>query len=190
MRHIVIIALLGLYAAILHAEIEKIATTGSQGIDFFWWPKLEAVSGWHHERGPSLNYGANALAPDGHTFGDAETVIYARAIYKPRAPEAESLAIFIERDHRDFAKNSPAIQIEEASTLTTGDGKKLRSFTFTPTADGNWEQVAYGEEGDFYLVFTVSSRTSSGLQAALPTYLKLVAQYKEVATQPVAPPAP
>lgn len=190
MLRIIAISLLILEAAALHAEIEKIATTGSRGMEFFWWPKLEAVSGWHHERGPSLHYGANALAPDGHTFGDAETVIYARAIYKPRAPEVKSLAMLIEHDHGDFAKQSPGILIEEGAALETGDGRKLRSFAFTPANEGNWENVAYGEECDFYLVFTVSSRTKSGFLTAMPAYLELVARYKEVATQPVTPPAP
>lgn len=178
-----IFPLLLLSVLAVHAEIEKIAIPSGTGLKFYWWPKLATVSGWHHERGASLHYSSNALAPDGFTFSSAETVIYARAIFKPRQPEVKTLAMLIENDRKDFVSNSPGIEIAEVEALMTADGKKLRSFTFSPKESGGWERVTYGEEGEFYLIFTVSSRSKKGLEAATATYQSLISLYKEAANQ-------
>ena len=69
--------------------------------------------------------------------------------------------------------------IAEATALKTGDGQVVRSFTYFPPKEGNWERVSYGEEGEYYLIFTVSSRTKDGYAKAVPTYESLVQRYKE-----------
>jgi hypothetical protein len=63
--------------------------------------------------------------------------------------------------------------------LATGDGQKLRSLTFFPQGEGNWERVSFGEEGEYYLMFTISSRTKSGYDMALPLYEAMLRAYKE-----------
>jgi hypothetical protein len=161
------------------AEIEKFVTPSDQGLCFHWWPKLPSVDGWHPDRENSLGYAANALAPDGFTFGDAETVMYAKAIYKPREPESKSVDMLIENDKKDFLADTPDIAIEAAGSLTTADGQVLRSFTFFPKSKGNWERVSYGEEGEYYLIFTVSSRSLKGYSAAMTAYEQLIGRYKE-----------
>jgi hypothetical protein len=175
----VILMLLSLPPSGASGEIEKRATTCEQMLCFHWWPKLPALEGWHQDEERSLAFGCNALAPDGSSFGDAETVMYAKALYKPRDPETKSLEALIEQDKQRFANEVPGIEIAEAPSLTTADGRKLRSFTFFPKDEGPWERVAYGEEGDFYLVFAVSSRSRKGYEAALPAYERLVERYRE-----------
>jgi len=162
-----------------YAEIEKIAIQSGKGISLYWWPKLAPVKGWHQDREYSVRYSANALAPDGFTFKDAETVMYVSALYKPRIPETKSLEALIENDRKNFEANVPGVSIQEVAPLSTADGQKLRSFTFFPAKGGNWERVSYGEEGEFYLIFTVSSRSQSGFNAVLSAYEKLAASYKK-----------
>jgi hypothetical protein len=162
-----------------NAEIEKTGVPCKEGLCLFWWPKLAPVEGWHHERGPSNMYGINAQVPDGNTFSNAETVIYAKALYKPGDPDTKSLAEFIEKDKKEFLARDPNLVIAESAPITTGDGQHLRSLTFFPKDKGNWEQVAYGEEQDFYLVFTVSSRTNEGLRKALDSYRQFITKYTE-----------
>jgi len=162
-----------------HAEIEKIAVPCEKKFCFYWWPKLPTVEGWHHDREHSCMYSANAQAPDGYTFANAETVIYAKALYKPRMPETTSLEMLIKDDKNQFLARDPNIVISEAESLTTGDGQVMKSFTFFPKQHGNWEQVSYGEEGDYYLIFTVSSRTKDGYKKTLEAYKKFVSGYKE-----------
>jgi hypothetical protein len=168
-----------LASAPLLAEIEKLAIPGEKGLDLYWWPKLPPVTGWHHDREHSLRYGANALAPDGFTFASADAVIYAKAVYKPRQPEISSLASFIASDKKAFLSSNQGLNVAEASSIVTADGHRLQSFTFLPAGAGNWERVAYGEEGEYYLVFTVSSRSLAAYNAALLAYEKLIGAYKE-----------
>lgn len=161
------------------ADIEKLATSCERGLCFHWWPKLPEIDGWHHDREQSFNYGINALAPDGFSFANADTVMYAKAIYKPRKPEVTSLEDLIEHDLRDFAANATGVEITEAPALRTADGQSLRSLTFFPAKKGNWERVAYGEEGDFYLVFTISSRSLDGYLASAKAYEEMIRRYRE-----------
>ena len=163
----------------VHAEIEKIAIPGEKGVSFYWWPKLAPVDGWHQDREHSFYYSANALAPDGFTFKNAESVMYAKAIYKPRVPTLKSLDALIENDKKDFEENIPGVSVREVAALSTADGQKLRSFTFFPTSTGNWERVSYGEEDDFYLIFTISSRSQASFNTAVVAYEKLIAGYQK-----------
>ena len=176
-----LVLLLALLSCSAYGEMEKFALpcTSSPNICFFWWPKLPAVTGWHHERNQSYNISANALAPDGSTFVDAETVMYAEALYKPRIPDTKSLEVLIDDDKKKFRTSTPGVLISEVAPLTTADGQKLRSLTFFPTAKGNWERVSYGEEGEFYLVFTISSRSKAGYDKAMLAYESLIHAYKE-----------
>lgn len=163
--------------AISSAEIEKLAIPSDAGMCFHWWPKVTPPEGWHLEPEASVQSSINAVAPNGFTFADAETVMYAKAIYKPREPETKSLDMLIENDKKAFQDQSPTI--EETPQLMTGDGQKLRSLAFFPKGKGNWERVSYGEEGDFYLIFTVSSRTKKGYLTAMKAYEQMIGHYRE-----------
>src|SRR5579884_895732 len=66
-------------------EIMKIVLPACRGqVCFIWWPKIDAPAGYHHDEPASRRFRFNAFAPDGSSFADAETVMYARACYKPR----------------------------------------------------------------------------------------------------------
>jgi hypothetical protein len=160
-------------------EIEKVGQVCEKGMCLAWWPKLEPAAGWHHERGPSFQNGVNVQVPDGFMFTNAETVIYAKAAYKPRIPETTSLAAFINNDKDEFRKDDPSVVITEVAALKTNDGKLFGTYTFFPKAKGNWEEVSYGEEGEYYLIFTISSRSHAGFLGSLPVFEKYIAQYKE-----------
>ena len=178
-RYIYLLMLLGAISTPAHAEIEKIAAPCESGLCFYWWPKLQTVEGWHHDRDHSYYYGINAQAPDGYTFANAETVIYAKALYKPRILETKSLEMLIKDDKEQFLARDPNIEISKVDGISTGDGQILISFTFFPKHQGNWERVSYGEEGDFYLVFSISSRTKDGYTKALQIYSQFISHYKE-----------
>lgn len=180
MRRLATIAvLLIMLAAPAAAKIEKIAIPCKTGLCLYWWPKLPALKGWHHDQENSLYYAVNALAPDGFTCSNAETVMYAKADYKPRMQETKSVDELIANDKKDFMANRPGVIISEVASLETGDGQKLRSLTFFPTGKGNWERVSYGEEGDFFIVFTITSKSKAGYDKTVGAYERLVERYKE-----------
>jgi hypothetical protein len=174
-----LIVILLVFSVSANAEIEKIAMPCEQKLCFYWWPELPNVQGWHQDREHSYMYGANTQAPDGFTFGNAEAVVYAKALYKPRIPKTDSLEMLIIGDKKQFLSRDPNIIVTEVDPVITGDGQILKSFTFFPKGEGNWEQVSYGEEGEFYLVFAVSSRTKDGFTKVLGAYKRFISQYKE-----------
>lgn len=159
------------------AEMEKNAVSGPEGIELFWWPRLPAVEGWEHDRPTSLQYGANMLVPHGKTFAEAEAVLYAKAMYKPRAPQITSLAQLVERDRKEFAGQPGGIQVHESAPLRAADGQPLTCLLFEPTAGGNWERVCYMEEGDYYVLFTLSSRSRTAFESTMKTYVTLINRY-------------
>ena len=104
---------------------------------------------------------------------------YAKAVYKPREPQLNSLAMFIDSDHKTLRAKAPELEIKETAPLTTADGRRLRAFTCFPKTQGSWERVTYAEEGDFFLIFTLSARSLQSYQAAGPAFELLVRRYRE-----------
>jgi len=178
-RNILLILLIGLSTPAA-AEIYKVAVPDKRcgSICFYWWPVLPEVNGWHQDMPNSYHYSANAQAPNGQSFSNAESVIYAKALYKERMPETKSLSQFIEDDKSQFLKHSN-LAITQLDSLNTADSKEMKSFQFFPKGNGNFERVSYGEEGDYYLVFTLSSRNKEEYQSAMPDYIKFIVQYRE-----------
>lgn len=177
----IFLALLITLSAPTSAEIYKVVIPDERcgGMCFYWWPVLPEVDGWQQDLPNSYRYSANAQAPLGESFSNAESVIYAKALFKPRMPETKSLSQLIADDQSEFKEHSdPIITILEP--ITTGDGKEFQSFQFFPKHKGNYERVSYGEEGEFYLVFTLSSRSKEGYESAMPAYLEFVGQYREM----------
>lgn len=161
------------------AEVEKNAVSGAQGIELFWWPRLPAVEGWEHDRPASLQYGANMLVPRGKAFGAAEAVIYAKALYKPRAPQIASLDALVERDRQEFGGPGGGLLVHDSSRLYSADAHPLPCLLFEPVSGGNWERVCYLEEGDYYLLFTLSSRSRAGFESSMKTFVEVVTHYRQ-----------
>lgn len=135
--------------------------------------------GWQHERDQSLRNGINALSPKGASFSDAETVMYAKAVYKPREPNVKSLADLIAKDKKEFLAHEPSLDVRETEALKAKDERVFRTFSYLPKAKGNWERVAYGEETEFYLVFVLSSRTEHGYKKFRDDFEQLIRGYSE-----------
>ena len=167
MKRIVLTLLLACLSFSAVAEIYKVAVPDERcgTVCFYWWPVLPHVDGWQQDMPNSYYYSANAQAPIGESFSNAESVIYAKALFKPRIPETKSL--------------SQLIVITLLDALKTAGGKVLESYQFFPRDKGNYERVSYGEEGEFYLVFTLSSRSKEGYESSMPAYLQFIGQYHE-----------
>jgi hypothetical protein len=162
------------------AAIEKTATTTESGIRLMWWPKVAPPPGWHFDQGSSQYFSFRAIAPDGSTFSKAETVMYARADYKPRIPETKSLDSYIANDTAGFKSASPGLVVSQEHSIHGKGHMEFRVVSYSPreASEGNWERVAYGEDGDYYLTFVISSRTKSGLMHSQLAFNTFVAGYE------------
>ena len=184
MRNIVLMSLL-LASFQINAEIFRQASVCNESgqMCFYLWPKLKKVSGWSQDVQHSFYYKANAQAPSGYTFANAEAVIYAKVVYKPQRPEIESIEQFIEQDKSDFLAKDPKLSISELEELRDRAGRKYATYRFLPEGSGNWEQVAYSEEKDkdgneYFLVFVLSSRSESGYNNSTNAFKQFIASYE------------
>ena len=162
-----------------NAEIFKLAIPTDSGFQFLWWPVLPVPKGWVHDDAASQAKGVNVLLPSGSTFDNASAVIYARADFKPRLPSVHSLIDYIVQDKADFTSESPSAEIFDRPNVRNGDGQTLRVVSYRLPDKRQWELVAYGEEGDFYLLFTVSGSTDANLKNAESVFYGLLAKYKK-----------
>jgi hypothetical protein len=161
------------------AKIERLALACGNAICPRWWPELAPPKGWVHDRTYSAHYNVNAVCEEGKSFKDAEVVMYANAVFKPRVPQHKTLEEFIAGDLASFRTKHQGLVIKQSSDLKTSDGKQVVSWTLDPSGSGQWERTAYLEEGDFYIVFVISSRSQAGRDSQMQTFEQWIASYKE-----------
>ncbi len=87
MRKLFLFLLLAVVPIPASAEMVRTATIDCKGICLHTWPKLQPIAGWHQDVDASYNFNATAIIPFCLTFSDADTVMYANAVYKPNDPE-------------------------------------------------------------------------------------------------------
>ncbi len=175
------IAILGFPVA--QAETEGFPRSCETRICSWRRPVVEPPPGWFRDEGASRHYKLNAFAPNGSSFADAPAVMYALAVEKSSLPE-KSLAAFLGRGHPSASGNG-GTEVTPKPPLKTGDGQAFAAFRYAPRP-GSKEQhetVAYGEEGDYFLVFVVSARTAKDHDAAYPSLVELLRGYTEVRKQ-------
>lgn len=165
--------------SVCHGGVEKIAVPTDQGLQLYWWPKVDPPKGFEFDQNASYANGVKMFVLRGRNFSNADTVIYAKAIYKPRAPETTSLKELLDQDTANVKEHDASIKVSPSAAILDGDRKQLPVLMFSPSNQGNWELVVYGEEGDYYLLFTISSRTRKGYEQALPAFKAMIASYHE-----------
>lgn len=173
-------AAMGIAALPARAEILKFAVPQGNSIKFTWWPKLAMPQGWHQEEGPSLHYDAAALAPDGKNFSESDAVLVAKAQAKSGVT-SKTLSELIKNDTEGFAAAAPSVTIARTDDIKDADGKVFFVYSFTPANGriGNWEVTAYGEEGEYFLLFTLSAHSKVAYDKNFPVFRRLVADYAE-----------
>jgi len=178
-RSFALLALLAgaLTTVALHAEIEGIANPTETGIEFWKWPKVTPPEDWVHEPKVSYQNQINMFIPKGQEFADAPAVMYARAIYFEKGNTVEELETAIREDHEGFKQRFPDAEVEEVEAVQTGDGTKLRTWSFTPRTRGHWDLVAYGREPNYVVMFCISANTKAALEQNRAAFLAMVRSY-------------
>ena len=140
-------------------------------------PTVRAPQGWAFKDAASTRYHARAFAPAGSNFADATAVMYAKAV--PKAGEAATLAAFMTQDIAGFRAKDAKLQVKPGLTFADGDGRMLKAVQLVPGGGngGQWQTIAYGEEGAFYLVFALSASGTLEHDTALPAFKQMLATY-------------
>lgn len=140
------------------------------------WPKLPDIPDWHQDQESSLRLGANSLIPDGVDFAKADMVIQARGFPRRGNGNVTSLPQLIESDR---AAAQPGTDIKKLADIADKDGTPFSVYSFAPAPGktGDWRAMAYSEEGDYFLAFSLSARSQSAYDTGLPIFTGLIQRY-------------
>lgn len=139
-------------------------------------PSVTAPAGWELKDRASRHYHARAFAPAGSNFENANAVMYAKAV--PKQGQPASLDAFISQDVASFRAQNQKLQVKTGLTFPDGDGHVLKAVQLLPgSAGGQWETIAYGEEGNAYLVFALSGTGMLEQQTAQPAFEQMLRSY-------------
>jgi hypothetical protein len=162
-------ALLGLSP--VQAEMLQFATAdGTKS-----WPKLPDIPDWHQDQESSLRLSANALIPDGMDPATAEVSIQARGFARRGNADVSSLSQFIDNER---AAAESGTDVKKLSDVADKDGTPFTIYAFAPAhGKTGWKAVAYSEEGDTFLAFTLSARSKAAFDGGMPVFTQLIQHY-------------
>jgi len=138
------------------------------------WPKLADIPDWHQDMESSLRLGANSLIPDGVDPATAEVTIQARGF-----PRSGGGAISVSQMVESDRAGAPAgTEVKQLTDVADKDGVPFKLYSFAPAAQsGSWKAIAYSEEGDYLLAFTLSARSKAAYESNLPIFVTLIQKY-------------
>jgi hypothetical protein len=168
-RHLLIGVCLGALLGLSPARGEMLVFSTPDGNKS--WPKLETITDWHQDQEASLKLAANVIIPDGVDPATAEMKIEARGF--PRS--GNSLSQLIDAD---WAAN-PGGTDQKQADMFDKDGTSFTVYAFAPAtgSGGNWKTVAYSEEGDTLLAFTLNARSKPAHDQGLPVFNDVIHKY-------------
>jgi hypothetical protein len=161
-------ALLG--AAPAGAEMLQVSTPdGTKS-----WPKLPDITDWHQDQELSVKRTANFLIPDGADPATSEVTIEARGY--PRNGDTGSLSQLMDKDR---AAAPSGTDISKRPDLYDKDSTSFTVVAFAPAAGqaGDWKAVAYSEEGEYLLAFSLDAKSKAAYDKNLPVFTALVQHY-------------
>jgi hypothetical protein len=165
-----VLVLIGLCCCALPVQAEMLefpTPTGTKS-----WPKLPDIPDWHQDQESSLRLGANSLIPDGVDPATAEVTIQARGFSRRGA--VTGLSQIVENDR---ASAPAGTQIKQLADVADKDGTMFKLYAFAPAPGNSWKAIAYSEEGDYLLAFTLNARTKAAYDANLPVFTGLIQKY-------------
>lgn len=153
------------------ARAEMLQFAGPDGTKS--WPKLPDIADWHQDQELSMKLAANFLVPDGADPATSDVTIQARGL--PRSGDTASLSQLMDKDQAA----APGAQITKRPDVYDKDSTPFTLVTFAPAAGqaGDWKAVAYSEEGEYLLAFTLVAHSKAAYDKNLPVFTGLVQKY-------------
>jgi hypothetical protein len=117
---------------------------------------------------------ANFLIPDGADPATSEVTIEARGY--PRNGDTGSLSQLMDKDR---AAAPAGTEVSKRPDLYDKDSTPFTVVAFAPAGGqaGNWKAVAYSEEGEYLLVFSLDAKSKAAYDKNLPVFTALVQRY-------------
>jgi len=167
-------ALVGLAAiSVAPAAAEMLQFATPEGVKS--WPKLPTIAEWHQDQDSSQKLGVNALIPDGMDPATADVSIQARGFSRAGGASVTSASQMAESDRAGAPSGT---EVKQLSTVADKDGTPFMLYSFAPAnGQGAWKAIAYSEEGEYLLAFTLNARSKAAYESNLPVFVGLIQKY-------------
>jgi hypothetical protein len=143
------------------------------GYSFF----LSAPAGWVLDKSMASDAEADAvLYPQGTTYQNAPSVLYVSVADK--GDGFKDLNDLIRQDQSSARQQNPSLRLQNGPFLRTHLKKSVPLFLYLGYKDGSGEAVAYVEEADAVVVFTLTSSSEQILHEDLPALQAAVDSYE------------
>jgi hypothetical protein len=153
---------------------------------------LTAPTGWVLDNTSGVSQGLQAVFyPEDSSWQKGTVGMYANAYHKKDVKE-EPLEKVIADDIAEYKKKSPEIRVKNAEPLPTREdarakGKKATIKYFTGDASGNYEAVAYIDEGKVVVMLVLTARNEKDFESSLSSFKELVGSYLFLGDKPTFP---
>jgi hypothetical protein len=86
----------------------------------------------------------------------------------------------------DRAGAPAGTEVKQLSNVADKDGTPFNLYSFTPAngqgngqgnSQGSWKAIAYSEEGEYLLAFTLSARSKAAYEGNLRVFVTLIQKY-------------
>jgi hypothetical protein len=151
---------------------EMLQFSGPDGVKS--WPKLPDIPDWHQDQELSMKKDANFQVPDGADPATSDATIQARGY--PRSGDSSSLSQLMDKDR---AAAPPTTEVAKRPNLYDKDSTPFTVVGYAPAAGqaGDWKAVAYSEEGEYVLAFTLDTKSKAAYDKNLPVFTALIQRY-------------
>jgi hypothetical protein len=137
---------------------------------------LKEPKGWIMDSETAKSEGVQAVFyPDGSSWKNSVTVMYARVIYKDEVQS--TIDKVISSDVSDFLKLSNESTVSDSPSLEIRDKSKSISKVFYDAANKNYEMVTFIDDTKVVVILALSSRQKAEYDKALPAFKDLVRSY-------------
>lgn len=145
------------------------------GLSFF----LSAPAGWVLDKSMAAQAESDAvLYPQGTTYQNAPSVLYVSVVDKGEG--FKDLADLKQQDETSARQNNPGFHLQNGPLLQTYLKKSVPVFLYLGLKDGSSEAVAYVEEAEAVVVFTLTSTNEQILHEDLPALQSAVGSYESM----------
>ena len=139
--------------------------------------RLSAPKGWVLDNKSGVSQGLHAVFyPKGQSWKEAPTVMYANTA-SLEDDAHRTLEKLIEFDLNNFKKNYPGISVTEESNIKIKENVVAKVRYLSGQTYGNYEAIAYIDEGKTGVMIILSSRTKEGFENSLRVFNELVTSY-------------
>lgn len=140
---------------------------------------LAEPAGWKMDTESGVSDGLPVVFyPSTQTWDTAPAVMYANTAIKKCQP-SPSLVAFINDDVNEIKSHDPSLRVSDGGTLSA-DGRMVTLRKFSGDRYGNHEVVAYINEKDVFVSFTLSTKNLQQYKAAISSFKMLVTSYQYV----------